>query len=266
MMVRVAAGLIGLAVVLPALFLGGPVAVWVIVAFALLVSIDEYARMAFPESLRGHLLWMGFGVACVWAGVAFRPAVLPVLLPLVLVGTMGFVTLRPGERLDDAADRVSRMVLGIAWVSLITVLIPLRDLPQGEWWVFLALAVSWMGDTGAYFAGRFFGRAKLHPLVSPKKTWAGFWGGIASSALGVLLLREVVFTDLSLLDAVVLGGVGSAMGVLGDLSESLLKRAFGVKDSGWIMPGHGGLLDRIDSVLFVAPFIYGYLVVIKGMV
>ena len=121
----------------------------------------------------------------------------------------------------------------------------------------------------AYFAGRAFGRRKLYPLVSPKKTWEGFFGGLAGSVIGLLIVRLVglswQWTDLTPFDCVVLGVVLGSAAVAGDLSESLMKRAYGVKDSGWIMPGHGGLLDRIDSVLFVAPLLVGYLHLVKGV-
>ena len=127
-------------------------------------------------------------------------------------------------------------------------------------WLLLALAISWLGATGAYFAGRAFGRRKLYPVISPNKTVEGAIGGLLCAAGGVLVFRAVALPDLSVRDAVLLGVVGCTLGIVGDLAESLLKRTFGVKDSGRIMPGHGGLLDRIDAVMFVAPFVYAYVV------
>jgi phosphatidate cytidylyltransferase len=145
------------------------------------------------------------------------------------------------------------------------VFIPLlRRLDDGLAWVFLLLALAWLCDTGGYFAGRFFGRRKLYERVSPKKTWEGFFGGIILTTVGVFVLRATALPALSAVDAAIIGvGLGT-VGVVGDLAESMLKRAFNVKDSGWIMPGHGGLLDRVDSVLFIAPLLYGYAVLVKG--
>jgi phosphatidate cytidylyltransferase len=129
---------------------------------------------------------------------------------------------------------------------------------QGVTWIFLALAIPWLGDTGAYFAGRAFGKHKLYELISPKKTIEGYVGGIITATIGVFVIRSLSLSVLSPLDCVLIGlGIGT-LAVIGDLAESLLKRAFGVKDSGKIMPGHGGLLDRIDSLLFVLPPLYGY--------
>ena len=124
--------------------------------------------------------------------------------------------------------------------------------------IFLALAIPWLGDTGAYFAGRAFGRHKLYELISPKKTIEGYVGGVITATIGVFVIRSLGLPALGVIDCLVIGVIIGTAAVLGDLAESLLKRAFGVKDSGRIMPGHGGLLDRIDSLLFVLPLLYGY--------
>jgi phosphatidate cytidylyltransferase len=125
----------------------------------------------------------------------------------------------------------------------------------------VVLLVAWVADTGAYFAGRFLGKAKLYEAVSPKKTWAGAWGGLAGSVLGVVALKLAFAHYLSWLDVVLIAVPGGILGQLGDLAESLIKRSVGVKDSGALLPGHGGILDRIDAVLFIAPYVYAYLTV-----
>ena len=122
--------------------------------------------------------------------------------------------------------------------------------------VLLVLLVAWVADTGAYFAGRFLGKAKLYEAVSPKKTWAGAWGGLAGALAGVAVLKLVSFDQLSWLDVVLLAIPGGVLGQLGGLAESLLKRSVGVKDSGALLPGHGGVLDRFDSLLFCLPIAY----------
>ena len=121
------------------------------------------------------------------------------------------------------------------------------------------LLIAWFGDTGGYFGGRFFGKTKLYEAVSPKKTWAGAIGGMLGSVLAVVLLKEVHLHQLTWIDVVLIGVPGSILGQMGDLAESLLKRSVGVKDSGALLPGHGGMLDRIDAVLFIAPYVYLYL-------
>jgi phosphatidate cytidylyltransferase len=97
--------------------------------------------------------------------------------------------------------------------------------------------------------------------VSPKKTWAGAWGGLAGSVVGVAALKLISAHFLSWVDVALIAIPGGILGQLGDLTESLIKRSVGVKDSGGLLPGHGGILDRIDAVLFIAPYVYGYLVV-----
>ena len=162
---------------------------------------------------------------------------------------------------------MGRYLVGIAWIGgLFPFLVLLRGWERGLAWVMLVMVISWFGDTGAYFAGRalsgrLFGDRKLAPRVSPKKTWEGFLGGVIASAVGAMLVVHLAIPNVGLLLAALLGAVASAVSVLGDLSESLLKRAFDVKDSGWILPGHGGLLDRVDSLLFVAPTVYTFAVI-----
>lgn len=266
MKTRILAAIVGLAIVLPLIIWGGVWGTTGLVFFAMLVCFDEYSRMAFPEDQKVAFAWqvlLGFSVAAV--GLYLEPRFQGIALGGLAVATFIFVTLRPGEHMNRAADRLGRHFIGAAWIGgLFPFLIHIRtSSDQGVILVILALALSWLGDTGAYFAGRAFGKAKLYERISPKKTWAGFWGGVVASTLGVLACCHFWVPEVSDGEAIILGCIGSCLGVLGDLAESLLKRSFGIKDSGWIMPGHGGLLDRIDSVLFVAPWFYAFLVMIE---
>jgi phosphatidate cytidylyltransferase len=135
----------------------------------------------------------------------------------------------------------------------------------GLQWVISALVITWANDSCAYFAGRLFGRHKLHPAVSPNKTWEGFAGGAVGSVGGMFIARWVAFPALTTGDCLALGLLGAVLGPLGDLCESLLKRAHGVKDSGTLIPGHGGLLDLVDALLFNAPAVYLYVVAVHGL-
>ena len=110
-------------------------------------------------------------------------------------------------------------------------------------------------------AGKFLGKRKLYPAVSPNKTWAGAVGGVAAAIAGGVALERWRMQGLAWIDVAMLAGVGSVLGQLGDLAESLIKRSRGVKDSGAILPGHGGLLDRVDAVLFIAPYFYLYAII-----
>jgi len=146
--------------------------------------------------------------------------------------------------------------------GLVTTLALLRR-DQGELgppFVLLVLMLSWLPDTGGYFAGRFLGRHKLYEAVSPKKTVEGAIGGLIGGVAGAMLAHFFYLRSLPLFDAVVLGLIGSALGMVGDLGESLLKRSSGVKDSGGIVPGHGGILDRVDALLVTGVISYLYVI------
>ena len=263
MITRLAAAAVGLAVLLPAVVWGGVVAVDIIVPIAALICLWEYAGMAFPDdrpAAMGFLVlgWLGVYLPPVYLGTGVEPVLLVVLAALV------YVTFRPGETLDRAADQTARLVLGAVWIGFLVVLPLMRRADHGLAWIFLVLAVSWLGDTGGFFAGKYLGRHPMYPKVSPKKTWEGAFGGITLATGGVFVVRAVGLPELSVVDCLILGPGLCVAGIVGDLSESMLKRSFGVKDSGAIMPGHGGLLDRIDSVLFVAPLAWAWMVWVEG--
>jgi phosphatidate cytidylyltransferase len=127
-------------------------------------------------------------------------------------------------------------------------------LPAGHFWAFLAMLLVWAADTGAYFAGRFFGKRKLAPQISPGKTWAGVYGAFVTSALVVVVGGWLLgVRDVRLIGLIVVAIVTVASSIVGDLLESLMKRHANVKDSGALFPGHGGLLDRLDSVFAALP-------------
>jgi phosphatidate cytidylyltransferase len=129
----------------------------------------------------------------------------------------------------------------------------------------LACVLSWGSDTGAYFAGRAIGGPKLYEKVSPKKTWAGAIGGVLAATAGAFALAGTVGPAVDPAHLAVIAPVASAFGQVGDLAESLLKRSVGVKDSGRIMPGHGGLLDRVDALIFAGPVLFCYAVLVLGV-
>lgn len=150
---------------------------------------------------------------------------------------------------------------GIVYIAApLSYLIVLRGLPSGGKWIMLLLMVIWLNDTCAFAAGRTIGRTKLCPGISPKKTVEGAVAGLAGGMLAGYAVN--IFFNLGAGAAEVLGLslIIGAVGIIGDLAESLLKRSVNVKDSGTIIPGHGGVLDRIDSLIFTIPFLYYYLI------
>jgi phosphatidate cytidylyltransferase len=146
------------------------------------------------------------------------------------------------------------LVAGGGWLAALRI-------EPGAAWVYAVLAITWLQDTGAYFVGRAYGRHKMAPYLSPKKSWEGAAGGVLASLLTALLLVALLGLPISYAGAALLGLVGALAGLLGDLAESFIKRQVHVKDAGALIPGHGGLLDRADSLLFTGPALY-YLILL----
>ncbi|MCL5997671.1 MAG: phosphatidate cytidylyltransferase [Chloroflexi bacterium] len=132
----------------------------------------------------------------------------------------------------------------------------LRQLEMGLWWLVIAIGITWLADSGAYFVGRRFGRHKLAPTLSPHKTWEGYFGGIAAAILGGLALGTIA--PMGILHSALAAALVGAFGTLGDLAESMFKRQASVKDSGHLIPGHGGAFDRIDSLLWAGVIVFYY--------
>jgi phosphatidate cytidylyltransferase len=184
-----------------------------------------------------------------------------------LVAVSALVLLEPGD-LPGAGPRLGLAAFGVFYLGALSAPLALlhRDAADGPLWVAVAIIVTFANDTGAYFAGRALGRHKLYPIISPGKTVEGAVGGLAA-ALGVLLLLRLGFAALarvvSVSDCVLVAVPAAVLGPVGDLVESMLKRSAGVKDSGRLLPGHGGMLDRIDALLFVSAWVYVYAVHIR---
>ncbi|WP_371926698.1 phosphatidate cytidylyltransferase [Desulfuromonas sp. KJ2020] len=168
--------------------------------------------------------------------------------------------------LTRVVQEMGLVMLGLLYIPLLLGhLMLLRDLPFGREWIFFALLCIMACDSAAYFIGSALGRRKLYPAISPNKSVEGALGGVAGTFVGAGLAKIFFFQELSWSDVVLLGGVLGVLGQLGDLFESMLKRSFNVKDSGTLIPGHGGILDRLDSLLFAfAPVYYYAFLFFKG--
>ena len=255
-----------------------PEPTWALIFVASILAMREFFAMTLPPEDRGPALVMGAlaSAAFYWADVhtlAYAPSS-KLLAGFVFAGdtiALALAVIVPGlyylfrfRDIPSVAGRYAATVAGIVYAGFLTSFLAFLkriDPNHAGDTVLLVLIVAWVADTGGYFAGRFLGKTKLYEAVSPKKTWAGAWGGLAGSLLGVAVLK-IFFADwLTWLDVFLIAIPGGILGQLGDLAESLIKRSVGVKDSGALLPGHGGILDRIDAVLFIAPYVYAYLIV-----
>jgi len=206
---------------------GGPgsrAAFTVVVAAALVASLYFY-------SLSPRFVHVIMAVAMAWWMVAFL-----------------WVCFAPTRVNPLSAGLAGLLALVPCWLALVYVTFTTRS----TYWVLFTLALVWAADTGAFFAGRWLGRVPLAPRVSPKKTWEGVVGGVLAAALVAWLAANFVFS-VDVWPFVLLCTAVAAISIVGDLTESMLKRAVGLKDSGNVFPGHGGMLDRIDSVTAAAP-------------
>jgi phosphatidate cytidylyltransferase len=233
----------------------------------ILVGLWEFYRMMEAKGLRPYKT-MGFlsGLALSWY-VFFQQGIYAnLLLSIIFIGIMVLELARKEKGL--AVYHISVTLFGVFYVAWLgSHLILLRELPHlkgleyslGFSFVIVVFAITWCYDTGAYFIGSWLGRRKIFPNVSPSKTLEGAVGGVACSIVGVLIARATIASYLTLAEAVGLAFVGSVIGQLGDLVESMIKRDVKIKDSSKTIPGHGGVLDRFDSILFTAPVIYYFL-------
>jgi phosphatidate cytidylyltransferase len=185
--------------------------------------------------------------------VSERVAFTAVLLGLLMVGL-----LRPGEN-RPAWEPMAVTLLGVCYVNwLLGYTFWLRDLETGREWILLLVSVTWLGETAAYLVGSTMGRHKLAPVISPRKTVEGSLAQLVTSVLAALGARATFFPALSLEHAIVVGLLLGVVGQAGDLLESAIKRSVGTKDTGRLIPGHGGMLDRVDSLLINTPVLFYY--------
>jgi phosphatidate cytidylyltransferase len=259
------------AVLLPigllAIYLGG-VAFVAIVAVLLGLAGWEYGQLFRSGEYRPASTLVVVGVLLIvvvrwWDEFGSAPWVITLLILASM--TVHLVAYERGR--DQSGTDFAITLSGILYIGWLgAYLISVRSLPEGMWWVLLVLPAIWLADAGAYFIGRALGRHKLSPRLSPKKTWEGYIGGVVVGLLGTALLAWLWATlsgrgtAISPLDGAILGLILAVVAPLGDLGESMIKRQFGIKDSGKILPGHGGAFDRIDSWLWAAAI--GYYVII----
>jgi phosphatidate cytidylyltransferase len=243
-----------------------PVAIYAVIfaPFQIFLAVDAmFAIFCFREYAR---------ITNAWAMPGYVAGLLILVAPLNQAALILFLTALAALCLTmSAADfakgavQAAALVMGVAYIFgswKTAVLLHNIEAPAyhgiaaGRYWLMFSLVVNWIGDTGAYYVGRKFGRHKLAPRVSPGKSWEG---AIASAVTGVIfgaIFLPLTISDMPVWIAASIALVANAAGQIGDLAESALKRGAGVKDSGTMLPGHGGMLDRLDSSLFAMPVVY----------
>lgn len=237
---------------------------WLLHLLLLLAAITgqfEFYRITCPDLSKviqgaGALLTLWLFLSLSLGQVFILPAIVLfwVTVPMALV-MIGYGT--AGKR---SMHFLTSAVMAPLYAALPLALLILVDrFPRGNLWVFFLLAVIFLGDTGAFYFGRLFGKHKLYPSVSPGKTWEGAVGGLFTSLVAALVFFLFIPLYQWGVTVVCLTAALSIAGQIGDLAESVIKRTYGVKDSGGILPGHGGILDRIDGLLFSVPILYVYL-------
>lgn len=268
MLKRILTAIVAIPLVVLILWLNNTI---VMIAAMTLVSV-----LAVGEVLLATKYFSNRGIAIVcMAFVAVSPSFLSldILYPFFpgLAATflllMFMIMLSDHERVRFEEISLMTFVSFLVPISLSTIILMQKNFEFGIYYVVLVLLVAWISDAGAYFVGSAIGKHKIAPKISPKKSWEGFVGGLITAVISVIvvgfgypwvngLLGGTTNFAVNVPFLVIMAIIGTVLGVIGDFSASLLKRQCMVKDFGSILPGHGGILDRFDSVLFVAPFFY----------
>jgi phosphatidate cytidylyltransferase len=253
-------GLIAVPLLVYTVSFGSPWLFRGLILVASVVGVLEFIRLTAPEfPFTAKALCVVLSVLfvyCLSGGPFFQ--ILAIFCLWVMV-PLGLYLFSSQTRRDRAAEEIGKAALGFLYVSLpLGLLLLMIRHPRGHLWILFLFTVIFAGDTGAFYFGRWLGKHKLYPAVSPGKTWEGAAGGLCASVVSGLIFSSL-FRLGGPVQAGLLAGSLSVWGQIGDLVESMIKRGAGVKDSGRILPGHGGLLDRVDSVLFAVPVLYLFL-------
>uniref|UniRef100_UPI004057B9EF phosphatidate cytidylyltransferase n=1 Tax=Candidatus Electronema sp. TaxID=2698783 RepID=UPI004057B9EF len=239
------------------LYIAPPLIFWFVMTVGAAAALHEFFRMAVKTPGSGtRTLAIASSLSPVLAAYAGSPAAVLTGSYLALLGLALLVIFFYTAFADPLAFLLNAG-FSVFYVSLCCAfIILLRGLPDGSHWLLILTAITAGSDTGAYYAGRAFGKRKLCPPVSPKKTVNGAIGGMLAAVAAAVLLGCILLPEVSCLKMAVAALLLAAVGIVGDLLESVIKRGTGCKDSGTMLKGHGGLLDRADSLLFAAPLLH----------
>ena len=243
-----------------------PIAFFGLVVGASWLALVELYRLHFQPRVATMAIMLGLVMTTLVLSHLQWPEAVPLhpVLLLTLAATLLFHLLSKQDLSRSLVD-ISVLIFGTLYIGFaLGHLLRTRALPDGIFLVFFVILVTWAGDTGAYYAGVSMGRTPLAPRISPNKTVEGLLGGCLLAVVIALIARAWFIPSFTIVDAVVLGILLTVAGLIGDLSESMFKRGAGVKDSGGLIPGHGGMLDRLDSLLLTAPAYYYYVTLLKS--
>jgi phosphatidate cytidylyltransferase len=233
-----------------------------LVSFA---GLFEFYRMAVP-TLPRPLSWWGYAFTLGWFALLYLNQVL-LLLPVLALLTgvpLAFFMFFSGLNREHLIGEIGKVAMAPLYISVpLSLLLPLDRHPQGVIWIFFLLVVIFACDCGAFYCGRLFGKHKLHRTISPGKTWEGATGGTIFSLIASFWFLRIASLGKFDTEIIALVLMLAVAGQVGDLCESMIKRHYGVKDSGGLLPGHGGVLDRIDSLLFAIPVLCGYVLLFE---
>jgi phosphatidate cytidylyltransferase len=254
-MTRVLSALVLLVLVIGAVWFLPPVATLVLALIAAGLAFFEYATIARALGAHVPLGVTGVGVvaACAAVGGGLIPVEVVLMTAVIALGSLAVASGQPGPAIlrDTAASMLPILYIGLPLGALAAIRVI-----AGREAVLLLMITIVVSDSAQYYTGRAFGRRPLAPSISPKKTLEGAIGGLVFGTAAMIAGGLWIFPDADLLLLALVSASITALGIVGDLFESLLKRSAGVKDSSHLIPGHGGVLDRIDSWLFAAPVFY----------
>ena len=246
-----------LPLILLLIFRGGEALFFLLIAAVNIVVLGEYCRIVYhpkPDPIYRTLSYVA-GTLLLWYAYQGDLHLVSAVLVFDLIIAAFLCQRRFGDD-PTALDRMFRQLVGLVYAPLLLAcLVWLRRGSDGPAWILVVLCLSFAGDTVAYYAGTYLGKHPLAPKVSPKKTVEGAVGGLIGAVAGAAVAKAIFLPGLSWPASLALFAAAAAAGQLGDLFESVMKRTAGIKDSGQLLPGHGGLLDRIDALLFVAPVV-----------
>ena len=260
---RTITALLLLAVGMPALLFGG-VPFFILMGFFIVIAAYEYTTLLRAAQIEPSTWITVGGVFLILVTRDFFPEYASAAFSALLIIALAYHMISYERGRDNATLDFAATAAGLAYLGWVgAYLLELRNLPNGGWWVFLVLPSVWMADSSAYSIGSKYGKHKLAPRLSPNKSWEGYLTGVFSGALYGGFFAFAYSTwgplEISIGQGVVLGLVLSVIAPLGDLGESLFKRPVGIKDSGSLIPGHGGAFDRLDSWLWAAVIGYYYI-------
>ena len=253
-------GLVALPIIYLLVSIGGVVFV-LLIAAASMLTLWEYNRVVFGTTTGGAaglipLLGLGLAPVIVWMAYLGNLGWVPLILAVDLILAAG-LTLPLFKTDPQAPHLVAKQVLGLVYIPVfLSFLVLIRLGDSGSQWIFWMLLIVAAGDTGAFYCGTYLGRHKLCPWVSPKKTIEGSLGGLAANVIVALAFKLILLPDLAILPCMAFAVLIGVAGQVGDLFASEFKRSAGIKDSGSLLPGHGGFLDRLDALLFASPLAY----------